>query len=201
MLKIGDYVVLKHNLILGKKYGTVTFGNFHVPYLHKLLRVYKISSTGTAYCNYNGNPCDCGTISEPMLNIAKFRVGDIVKIIDLFITDKQKPFVGKEVIIKSIKYKDNYFVYQIVDDYGSFEWHENALKFIRSVVSYDKNDQKVDEKLEDLQLVLKNENKLQREDSNLRSGERVQGSRVHGRKSQASIRSRPLRDPSRIRGK
>ena len=59
----------------------------------------------------------------------------------------------------------------------------------------------VDEKLEDLQLVLENENKLQREDFNLRSGERVQGSRVHGRKSQASIRSRPLRDPSRIRGK
>lgn len=199
MLKIGDYVVLKHDLVLGKKYGTVTFGNFHVPYLHKLLRVYKISSTGTAYCNCNGNPCDCGTISEPMLNIAKFRIGDIVKIIDLFITDKQKPFVGKEVTINSIRYKDNYFVYHIVDDCGIFEWPENTLVFLRSVVSY--NNQKVDEKLEDLQIVLKNENKLQREDSNLRSGERVQGSRVHGRKSQASIRSRPLRDPSRIRGK
>ena len=199
MLKIGDYVVLKNDLVLGRKYGTITFGKYHVPYLHKLLRVYKISSTGTAYCNYNGNPCDCGTFSESMLNIAKFRIGDIVKIIDLFITDKQKPFVGKEVIIKSIKYKDNYFVYQIVDDCGSFEWPENTLKFIRSVVSYD--NQKVDEKLEDLQIVLNDENKLQREDSNLRSGERVQGSRVHGRKSQASIRSRPLRDPSRIRGK
>lgn len=199
MLKIGDYVVLKHDLVLGKKYGTVTFGNFHVPYLHKLLRVYKISSTGTAYCNCNGNPCDCGTISEPMLNIAKFRIGDIVKITDFSVTDKQQSFVGKEVIINSIKYKDNYFVYHIVDDCRSFEWPENTLKFIRSVVSYD--NQKVDEKLEDLQIVLNDENKLQREDSNLRSGERVQGSRVHGRKSQASIRSRPLRDPSRIRGK
>lgn len=199
MLKIGDYVVLKHNLVLGRKYGTVTFGNFHVPYLHKLLRVYKISSTGTAYCSYNDNPCDCGTISEPMLNIAKFRVGDIVKIIDFSVTDKQQPYVGREVIIKSVKYEDNHFVYHIVNDYGSFEWPENTLKFIRSIVSYD--NQKVDEKLEDLQIVLKNENKLQREDSNLRSGERVQGSRVHGRKSQASIRSRPLRDPSRIRGK
>lgn len=201
MLKIGDYVVLKPYLVLGKKYGTVTFGNFHVPYLHKLLRVYKISSTGTAYCNYNGNPCDCGTISEPMLNIAKFRVGDIVKVTDFSITDKEKQsFVGREVIIKSVEYKDNWFVYRIVNDYGAFEWPENTLKFIRSVFSYN-NDQKVDEKLEDLQLVLENENKLQREDSNLRSGERVQGSRVHGRKSQASIRSRPLRDPSRIRGK
>lgn len=199
MLKIGDYVVLKHNLVLGRKYGTVTFGNFHVPYLHKLLRVYKISSTGTAYCSYNDNPCDCGTISEPMLNIAKFRVGDIVKIIDFSVTDKQQPYVGREVIIKSVKYEDNHFVYHIVNDYGSFEWPENTLKFIRSIVSYD--NQKVDEKLEDLQIVLNDENKLQREDSNLRSGERVQGSRVHGRKSQASIRSRPLRDPSRIRGK
>ena len=199
MLKIGDYVVLKHDLVLGRKYGTVTFGNFHVPYLHKLLRVYKISSTGTVYCNYNGNPCDCGTISEPMLNIAKFRVGDIVKIIDFSVTDKQQPYVGREVIIKSVKYEDNHFVYHIVNDYGSFEWPENTLVFIRSIVSYD--NQKVDEKLEDLQIVLNDENKLQREDSNLRSGERVQGSRVHGRKSQASIRSRPLRDPSRIRGK
>lgn len=199
MLKIGDYVVLKHDLVLGKKYGTVTFGNFHVPYLHKLLRVYKISSTGTAYCNCNGNPCDCGTISEPMLNIAKFRIGDIVKITDFSVTDKQQSFVGKEVIINSIKYKDNYFVYHIVDDCGIFEWPENTLVFLRSVVSYD--NQKVNEKLEDLQIVLNDENKLQREDSNLRSGERVQGSRVHGRKSQASIRSRPLRDPSRIRGK
>ena len=134
-----------------------------------------------------------------MLNIAKFRIGDIVKIIDFLGADKQHPFIGREVIIKSVEYKDNCFVYHIVDDCGIFEWPENTLKFIRSVVSYD--NQKVDEKLEDLQIVLKNENKLQREDSNLRSGERVQGSRVHGRKSQASIRSRPLRDPSRIRGK
>ena len=199
MLKIGDYVVLKHDLVLGKKYGTVTFGNLHVPYLHKLLRVYKISSTGTAYCNYNGNPCDCGTFSEPMLNIAKFRVGDIVKIIDFSVSDRQQPYVGREVIIKSVEYKDNCFVYHIVNDYGSFDWPENTIKFIRSVLSC--NNQKVDEKLEDLQIVLNDENKLQREDSNLRSGERVQGSRVHGRKSQASIRSRPLRDPSRIRGK
>ena len=199
MLKIGDYVVLKPDLVLGRKYGTVTFGKYHVPYLHKLLRVYKISSTGTVYCNYNGNPCDCGTISESMLNIAKFRIGDIVKIIDFSVTDKQQPYVGREVIIKSVEYRDNRFVYRIVNDYGVFDWPENKLIFIRSVFSY--NDQKVDEKLENLQLVLENENKLQREDSNLRSGERVQGSRVHGRKSQASIRSRPLRDPSRIRGK
>lgn len=199
MLKIGDYVVLKHDLVLGRKYGTITFGKYHVPYLHKLLRVYKISSIGTVYCNYNGNPCDCGTFSESMLNIAKFRIGDIVKIIDFLGADKQHPFVGKEVIIKSVEYKDNCFVYHIVDDCGIFEWPENTLVFLRSVVSYD--NQKVDEKLEDLQIVLNDENKLQREDSNLRSGERVQGSRVHGRKSQASIRSRPLRDPSRIRGK
>lgn len=199
MLKIGDYVVLKHDLVLGEKYGTVTFGNLHVPYLHKLLRVYKISSIGTAYCNYKGNPCDCGSFSESMLNIAKFRVGDIVKIIDSSIADKQQPYVGKEVIIKSVEYRDNYFVYHIINDYGVFEWPENTLVFLRSVVSYD--NQEIDEKLEDLQIVLNDENKLQREDSNLRSGERVQGSRVHGRKSQASIRSRPLRDPSRIRGK
>ena len=202
MLQVGDYVGLKPKLTLGRKYGTVTFGKYHVPYLHKLLRVYNISSTGTAYCNHNGYPCECGTFSEFMLNVAKFRIGDIVKVADAFVTDKQQPYVGKVSVIKSIEYKDDCFVYHIVDDCGFFDWPENALIFLRrSIVSDNKNNQKVDEKLEDLKPVLENENQLQREDSNLRSGEGVQGSRVHGRKSQASIRSRPLRDPSRIRGK
>lgn len=190
MLKVGDHVVLKPSLVLGRKYGTVTFGKYHVPYLHKVLKVYKLSSTNTAYCNCKGYPCECGTFSEPMLNIAKFHIGDLVKIVYTE-EPKQSEYVGMVSVIKGIEYNsEDGFIYHIKDDCGFFSWKETDLEICT-----------VDKDLEDLKPVLENENQLQREDSNLRSGERVQGSRVHGRKSQASIRSRPLRDPSRIRGK
>lgn len=187
MLKVGDYVALKPNLVLGRKYGTVTFSKYHVPYLHKLLRVYKISSTATAYCNYNGYPCDCGTFSESMLDVAEFNVADTVKIV-YSTRDEQHSYLGVVTTVKSIEYKENTFVYRLNCDLGFYKWNESTLEHVK-------------DDLKDLEPILKNENQLQREDSNLRSGERVQGSRVHGRKSQASIRSRPLRDPSRIRGK
>ena len=200
MLRVGDYVGLKPKLTLGRKYGTVTFGKYHVPYLHKLLRIYNISSTGTAYCNHNGYPCECGTFSEPMLNIAKFRIGDIVKIADAFVTDKQQPYVGKVSVIKSIEYKDGYFVYHIVDDCGFFDWPEDTLIFLRRSDFSDKNNE-VDKNLEDLKPVLENENRLQEESPYFRRGERIQGNRVHGWSRKASIRSRPLRNPKGIRGK
>ena len=200
MLEVGDYVGLKPKLTLGRKYGTVTFGKYHVPYLHKLLRVYNISSTGTAYCNYNGYPCECGTFSEPMLNIAKFRIGDIVKIADALVTDKQQPYVGKVSVIKSIEYKDDSFVYHIIDDCGFFDWPENTLVFLRrSVISDEKNE--VDNQLEDLKPVLENEDRLQKQETPIRNGEGVKGSRVLGRLGKTSVRSRPLRNPQRIRGK
>ena len=187
MIKIGDYVVLKHDLVLGRKYGTVTFGKYHIPYLHKLLRVYKISSTMTVYCSYNGIPCDCGTFSEGMLNISKFKVFDTVKIVKCP-KDRLNSCLNVTTTIKSIECNKGVFIYRLDWDCGFYEWEEFTLEYVE-------ND------LKNLQPILKDENKLQREDSNLRSGERVQGSRVHGRKSQASICSRPLRDPSRIRGK
>lgn len=184
MLKIGDYVALKSDLVLGKKYGTVIFGKYHTPYLYKLLRIYKVSSTGTAYCSYNCNPCNCTTFSEPMLNIAKFNINDTVRIIHSTRGDRSQ-YLNTVTTIKSVEYKNGIFTYHLDCDNGFYEWNEFTLEYSK----------------EDLKPILKNENQLQREDFNLRSGERVQGSRVHGRKSQASIRSRPLRDPSRIRGK
>jgi hypothetical protein len=192
MLKVGDYVALKPNLVLGKKYGTVTFGKYHVPYLRKLMRVYKVSSTNTVYCNINGYPCECGTISEPMLNVAKFNIDELVKIV---YTDnpKQSAYIGKVSTIKTIEYNPGEgFIYHIKDDCGFFDWREKDLESCT----------KKDENLEELSVILENdENQLQRKDFNLRSGEGVQGSRVHGRISQASIRSRPLRNAKSIRGK
>ena len=210
MLEVGDYVGLKPSLVLGRKYGTVTFGKYHVPYLRKTLKVYKISSTNTAYCNLNGYPCECGTFSEGMLNIAKFRVGDIVKIADAFVTDKQQPYIGKVSAIKSIDYKEGYFVYHIVDDCGFFDWPENTLIFLRRPVPALEKDEfdvhqmikeTVDEKLEDLKTVLENEDRLQKQKTVVSNGARVKGCRVLGRLGKASVRSRPLRNPQRIRGK
>lgn len=205
MLRIGDYVGLKPKLTLGRKYGTVTFGKYHVPYLHKLLRVYNISSTGTAYCNYNGYPCECGTFSEPMLNIAKFRIGDIIKITDAFIADNQLPYVGKVSTIKSIEYKDDSFVYHIVDDCGFFDWSENSLMFLRRPIAEEiinKVDKEiVDKQLEDLKPVLENEDRLQEQKTVVSIGARVKGSRLLGRVGKTTVRSRPLRNPQRIRGK
>ena len=189
MLKVGDHVALKSNLVLGRKYGTVTFGRYHVPYLRKVLKVYKLSSTNTVYCNHKGYPCECGTFSEPMLNVAKFHIGDLVKVV---YTDepKQSAYIGYVSVIKGIDYNENGFIYHIKDDCGFFNWKETDLEACTE-----------DKDLEDLKPILENENQLQGEDSNLRSGERVQGSRVHGGKGKASIRSRPLRNASRVRGK
>lgn len=190
MVQIGDYVALKPNLTLGKKYGTVTFGKYHVPYLRKVLRVNKISSTSTVYCSCSGYPCECGTFSMPMLNVAKFKVGEPVKIV-YSLKEKQQPYIGKVTKIKSIECKDYEFVYHVVDDCGVFDWYEDNLDACTK-----------DENLEELSVILEDdENQLQRKDSNLRSGEGVKGSRVHGRFSQASIRSRPLGNAKSIRGK
>lgn len=190
MLRVGDYVALKSNLVLGRKYGTVTFGKYHVPYLHKLLRVYKISSAATAYCNYNSYPCDCGTISESMLDIARFNVGDTVKIV-YSIKDEQNPYLGVVTTVKSVEYKKGVFIYRLNCDCGFYEWGEHTLDLCV----------KEDKDLEDLKPVLENEDRLQKQETPIRNGEGVKGSRVLGRLGKTSVRSRPLRNPQRIRGK
>jgi hypothetical protein len=206
MLRVGDYVGLKSNLVLGRKYGTVTFSKYHVPYLRKVLRVYNISSALTAYCNHNGDPCQCGTISEPMLNIAKFRIGDTIRIRSNP-SDEQLPYVGKISKIKSIEYRKDCFIYHIVDDCGFFEWPEYTLELLQ--VEKDEEDfdvhkmieDTVDEVLANHNLISKNENRLQEQKTVVSDGARVKGSRVLGRLGKASVRSRPLGNPQRIRGK
>lgn len=206
MLRVGDYVGLKSNLVLGRKYGTVTFSKYHVPYLRKVLRVYNISSANTAYCNHKGDPCQCGTISEPMLNIAKLHVGDAVRIVGSP-SNEQSPYIGNISKIKSIEYKEDHFLYHIVDDCGFFEWPEHMLEFLpveKKEEEFDVHkmiEETVDEVLSNHNLISKNENRLQEESPYFRRGERIKGNRVHGWSRKASVRSRPLRDPKGIRGK
>jgi hypothetical protein len=142
-----------------------------------------------------------------MLNVAKYHVGDIVKIADCFVTDKQQPYVGKVSKIKSIEYKDGSFIYHIVDDCGFFDWPENTLILLTESKEAAPDDfdqlikETVDEKFEDLKSIPENENRLQEQKTVVSDGARVKGSRVFGRLGKTSVRSRPLRNPQRIRGK
>ena len=198
MLQIGDNVAIKKGLVLGKKYGSITFSRYHSQYCGKLLRVVKVSKVGTVYCNYNGCPCEFSTIHECMLDVAKFKVGDLVAIWDLHVpcdgyTENMIPYANKITTITDVRYGSNGFVYTVGADGEFHNWPEKALFKVGKTI---------DSSVENLKEILEgDENQLQRKDSNIRSGEGVKGSRVHGRSSKASIRSRPLRNAKSIRGK
>jgi hypothetical protein len=192
MLNVGDYVTLKKNLILGKKYGTVTFSKIHAQYCGKLLQVIKISLTGTAYCAYKGNPTEFGTVHEQMLDVAQFKVKDCVMTCNLKIPCKgysegMIKYAYCTAEITKVMLGSEGFTYNLTLDNGFYNWPEKTLCKANEL-----------DKLKD---ILENENQLQREDSNICSGEGVKGSRVHGWVGKASIRSRPLRDAKSIRGK
>ena len=192
MLKVGDYVTLKKGLVLGKKYGTVTFGLRHSQYNGMLLKIVKISSTGTAYCTHSGYACECGTIHESMLDTAKFKEGDRVHIWNLRLTSKSYTvgmiqYADQEATVEKVKMGEDGFVYLLDIDANLNLWPEQALS-------------NEDSLLEDL-FTSDNENRLQKQETPIRNGEGVKGSRVLGRLGKTSIRSRPLRNASRIRGK
>lgn len=192
MLKVGDYVTLKKGLVLGKKYGTVTFGLRHSQYNGMLLKIVKISSTGTAYCTHSGYACECGTIHESMLDTAKFKEGDRVHIWNLRLTSKSYtvgmiPYADQEATVEKVKMGEDGFVYLLDIDENLNLWPEQALS-------------NEDSLLEDL-FTSDNENRLQKQETPIRNGEGIKGSRVLGRLGKTSIRSRPLRNPQRVRGK
>ena len=192
MLKIGDYVTLKKGLVLGKKYGTVTFGLRHSQYNGMLLKIVKISSTGTAYCTHSGYACECGTIHESMLDIAKFKEGDKVHIWNLHLASKSYtvgmiPYADQEATVEKVKMGEDGFAYLLDIDENLNLWPEQALS-------------NEDSLLEDL-FTSDNENRLQKQETPIRNGEGIKGSRVLGRLGKTSIRSRPLRNPQRVRGK
>ena len=192
MLKVGDYVTLKKGLVIGKKYGTVTFGLRHSQYYGMLLKVVKISSTGTAYCTHSGHACECGTIHESMLNTAKFKEGDRVHIWNLRLTSKSYTvgmiqYADQEATVEKVKMGEDGFAYLLDIDEHLNLWPEQALG-------------NEDSLLEDL-FTSDNENRLQKQETPIRNGEGIKGSRVFGRLGKTSIRSRPLRNPQRIRGK
>ena len=199
MLQIGDNVVLKKGLVLGKKYGSITFGRYHSQYCGKLMRVVKISKVGTVYCNYNGYPCEFSTVHESMLDVAKFKVGDVVVIWNLRVpcdgyTESMIPYANEITTITDVRYGSSGFVYTVEADNDFHNWPEKALF---------KAGETIDSSVENLKEILENDGKdrLQEQTTHISVGERVKGSRVHGRSRKASIRSRPLRNAQSVRGK
>ena len=194
MFYVGQLIAIKNNLIYGQKYGTIKYGPYHSKYLGKVLEVYRVSSNDTAYCRYKNAPCDFGTISEEMVDKAQFKKGEYVFIAPTpFVTldESLYQYCYKKCKILHVTYKDNSFKYTLSIDAGENYWNELTL----SKLNYE------DESLDQLLEGLNNENQLQRKDSNISVRERVKGSRVHGRLSKASIRSRPLGNPKSVRGK
>lgn len=199
MLQVGNNVALKKGLVLGKKYGSITFGRYHSQYYGKLLRVVKISKVGTVYCNYNGCPCEFGTVHESMLDVAKFKVGDIVVIWNLRVpcdgyTESMIQYANTITTITDVRYGSNGFVYTVKADNDFHNWPEKALFKACGTMNFS---------VENLKEILEDDGKdrLQEQATHISVGERVQGSRVHGRSRKASIRSRPLRNAQSVRGK
>jgi hypothetical protein len=193
MLKVGDLITLKQGLVLGKAYGTIHFGSYHSQYLGKMLRVTKISKVGTAYCSYKGYPCEFSTLHESMVNVAKFNVDDTVNIWNLKLetdgyTGSMLQYAGRKAVIEKVLVSNYQFYYLLDVDGNEFRWPEKCLS-------------NTDSLLEDLKPVLENEDRLQKQETLVSIGERVKGSRVLGRLGKTSVRSRPLRNPQRIRGK
>ena len=200
MFRVGDIITIKSNLCLGERYGTITFGTRHVEYMGCLLKVYKVSSTGTAYCMHNGHPCEFGTIHESMVKISKFRAGDSVHTWNLKIPSEgfskgMIPYADKDAVVTKVLLKDGEFWYRLSVDAGNHAWPVNSLMLFDPELVKDNNN------FEDLKDLLNDENRLQKQTTRISVGERVKGSRVHGRNSKASVRSRPLRNPQSVRGK
>ena len=193
MLKVGDLITFKQGLVLGKAYGTVRFGRYHSQYIGKMLRVTKISKVGTAYCSYKGYPCEFSTLHESMVNVAKFNVDDTVNIWNLRLevddyTIPMAAYAGQKAVIEKV-FVSNYQFYYLLDvDGNKYHWPEKCLS-------------NTDSLLEDLKPVLENEDRLQEQKTLISIGEGIKGSRILGGFGKVTVRSRPLRNPQRIRGK
>ena len=174
MLHIGDFLLLKSDLKLGWKYGTVTYGPRHVEYLNRILIATKISSTGTAYTSCNGKVTECGTISEEMVNVAKYRPDEKVLTKDFSINT-----------ITRVRNVGDKFVYYLTPDDG--QWSEDSL------ISLGSPDAQIETSRD-------YENRLQEQKASVSSRERIKGSGVHGRLRKTSVQGGRIRNPKAIKG-
>ena len=207
MFKIGELIAFRPDLLLGTKYGTVTYTPTLSEYKNDILRVVRITTAGTACCQVYKTPStfykkgkEVSTIHELMVVKPMFNVTDSVYITDNYlkflveanqITQAMaENLIGTKVEIIDIDYfKESGFEYKV-------------SKIIPGVLHY--KSEYIPEKCllneyESLN-VNENENRLQEQESNYFGGEDYEGCRVHGKVLKSKVSSGCLGDSTGVRG-
>lgn len=204
MLTVGQYCKIKNDLIINKKYGTVTYNDYiHTNYLGKLLKIKRITSNNTVccyLCEDSGNITNevVGTFSESMLDFPKFEVGKEL----LLLKDDNEIIRIVKLDVRCYSTNNKYdFVYwykkvgeniNIVDCIYENILSSKAVVVTSCELSYENlNTTNVNE----------NENRLQEQETNLSGRDRLAGRGIQGRTNKSTISSRPFRNPKSVRGK
>jgi hypothetical protein len=200
MLKVGQFCKIKNNLQLGKKYGTVTYSKTIEGYLGRLLKIRRISSTGTAYCTIVETGEKVGTFHELMLDFPKFEINETYEITNEFEDDSE--IVKLTRITVGCPYYPFNNIYEFYYHTSDASGVLGAGIFTESCLL--KSIKKQSEGLPNLQNLLinnTNENRLQEQENNIPRRVKLSGCRIQGRVNKTSISSRPLRNPKSFRGK
>ena len=208
MFKIGELIAFRPDLLLGTKYGTVTYTSTLSEYKNDILRVVRITSAGTACCQIYKTSIDSfykrgkevSTIHESMIVRPKFAISDNVYIDDNYLKfmvsnnnisqAMAENLIGTRVKIIDLTYhRDGGFFYILskiipsVLDFKSQPIPENSL-----LLEY--------ESLNDYEY----ENRLQEQKVADSGGESIEGCGVHGKSLQSKISVGCLGDSKGIRG-
>jgi hypothetical protein len=207
MFKIGELIAFRPDLLLGTKYGTVTYTPTLSEYKNDILRVVRITTAGTACCQVYKTPStfykkgkEVSTIHELMVVKPMFNVTDSVYITDNYL----KFLVGANQITQAMAENLIGTKVEIIDiDYfkeSGFEY--KVSKIIPGVLHY--KSEYIPEKcllneyesLNDYEY----ENRLQEQKVADSGGESYEGCGVHGESLQSKISIGCLGDSKGIRG-
>ena len=213
-LKVGQYCKIKNDLIINKKYGTVTYNDYiHTNYLGRLLKIQRVTNNNTACCyicedSENITKEIVGTFSESMLDFPKFEIGNEL----LLLEDKNEIIHITKLDVRCYNTNNKYnFIYwykKVGENINIVDCiYENILSSKAVVVtsykfSYENlNTVGVDENLNTINVNGNDKNRLQEQETNLSGRDRLKGRRIQGRTNKVTISSKPLRNPKSIRGK
>ena len=208
MFKIGELIAFRPDLLLGTKYGTVTYTSTLSEYKNDILKVVRITTAGTAYCHVFKTGIDSlykrgrevSTIHESMVLKPKFSIYDNVYINDDYLKfmvsnniisqTMAENLIGTRIGIVDISYhRDGGFFYTLsktipkVLDFRSQPIPENSLSLEYESLN-----------------VNENENRLQEQKVADSGGESYEGCGVHGKSLQSKISIGCLGDSKGVRG-
>ena len=208
MFQIGELIAFRPDLILGTKYGTVTYTPTLNEFRDDVLRVVRITTAGTAVCQVytsarNYPRKEISTIHESMILRPRFDINT-----QCYISDKYLKFLknsnnitrqmmeillGTRVDIVNVEYSR-----QTGFEYGVKKEIPMSTSFVKNHIPEKElcnvNEYKCD--LNDYE----NENRLQEQESNYFGGEDYEGCRVHGKVLKSKVSSGCLGDSTGVRG-